>query len=117
MASADKEKILVELRAYHTTPFADSLSSDAVSVLRHNFADLEDEIVSSILNLVNGKAEYVSYDKQLSDQKKKVVKLTDIEQQEKELFLQKIEQLGAILAAAEQAQFKMRPARFRKPAK
>ncbi len=120
MASADKEKILTELRNYHTTPFEDKLSSDAATVMRVKFATLEDEIIAMILGLINGKVEYSNFDKQLATFKKSVSSLADnskAEKVEKELFVTKIDQLSEVLKLAEAANFRLRPPRYRKPAK
>ena len=118
MASADKEKILIELRNYHTTPFADVLSSDAMNLMRVKFATLEDEIIAMILGLINGKVEYSSFNKELVVFQTSVNALnekSEVGKAERALFISKIEQLLEITKLAEAANFRLRPQRFRRP--
>ncbi len=120
MASPNKEKILTEMRTYHTTPFAETLSSDIATALRVKFAVLEDEIIAMLLGLINGKVEFVDYTKQLATFEKEVKSLTtkDTQQkQEKELFTKKILQLIDICKLADDAKFTLRPLRYRKAAR
>lgn len=117
MASPNKEKILVEMRNYHTTPFADKLSSEAANMLRVKFAALEDEIIAMLLGLINGKVEFADFSTQLKAFEKEIKALVakDVKQKkEKELFIQKIQQLVEISKLASDAKFTLRPLRYRK---
>ena len=117
MASPNKEKILVEMRNYHTTPFADKLSSEAANMLRVKFAVLEDEIIAMLLGLINGKVEYNDYSPELTKFEKEVKALAGkdaTQKKEKELFTQKIKQLLEISQLAADAKFTLRPLRYRK---
>lgn len=120
MASPNKEKILTEMRNYHTTPFADELSSETANKLRVKFATLEDEIIAMLLGLINGKVEFVDYASELKTFEKEVLSLKGKDapqKEEKQLFSQKIIQLIDISKVAEEAKFTLRPLRYRKAAR
>lgn len=111
MSAVDKEKIFVELRQYHTEEFADKLSTKAMDSLRQEFSVLEDNIVTMLLNLVNGKAEFVDFAEELNEfkNKAKVTKGTEpTEAADRNFFVAKIDSLNHILDMARAAVFRLR---------
>jgi hypothetical protein len=117
MSAIDKEKIFVELRQYHTDAFPDKLSTKEMDSLREDFVELEDNIVTMLLNLVNGKVGYVDFQKELADfQKKvKVSKTTDpAETKNRVFFASKIEHLNQILDIARASIFRLKIPRVAK---
>lgn len=117
MSAIDKEKIFVELRQYHTDVFPDKFSSPDLKDLHDDFVAVEDETVSMLLNLVNGKLAYVDLSQNLTDfkEKVKVVKTTDkTEIEDRTFFVSKIEQLEKILNMAQSATFHLKVPRHTK---
>jgi hypothetical protein len=117
MSAIDKEKIFVELRQYHTDSFSDKLSTKEMEELRIEFAELEDNIVTMLLNLVNGKVGYVDYQKELAafQKKVKVSKTTNPDETKNRIFFStKIEHLNQILDLARAAIFRLKIPRVAK---
>lgn len=115
----DKEKIFVELRQYHTDAFDDKLSTKEMDSLREEFVELEDNIVTMLLNLVNGKVGYVDFQKELAvfQKKVKVSKTTDpAETKNRVFFSNKIEHLNQILDIARASIFRLKIPRVAKSA-
>ncbi len=114
MSAFQKEQIYTELRKYHLDEFPDSLSNSDMNDLLNEYRLLEDEIISMLLGLVNGKSEYVDWSKQLQAfiTKSKVAPKGDkVEEKDRQHFTSKCEQLAEILAMAEKASFVVRPPR------
>ncbi|HEX3095523.1 MAG TPA: hypothetical protein VHQ20_00200, partial [Patescibacteria group bacterium] len=61
MSAIDKERIFVELRKYHTDQFPDKLANEDMQALRAEFQIIEDDIVTMLLSLVNGKLGFVDF--------------------------------------------------------
>lgn len=117
MSAIDKEKIFVQLRQYHTDAFSDKLATKQMDALRRDFTELEDSIVTMLLNLVNGKVGYVDFQKELAQfQKKvKVSKATDpAETKNRVFFSNKIEHLNQILDIARASIFRLKIPRITK---
>ena len=114
MSAIQKEQIYVELRKYHLDEFPDSLANPDMNDLLEEYRVLEDEIISMLLGLVNGKSEYV----EMSDDLKKfsakaapVLKGDKAEAKDREHFASKISQLETIIDLAQRASFTVRPPR------
>ncbi len=117
MSAMDKEKIFVELRQYHTDVFPDKFSTPDMKELHDEFADIEDETVSMLLNLVNGKLAFVDLSEGLSNfkEKVKILKTTDKKEiEDRSFFVTKIEQLEKILNMAQSATFHLKVPRHTK---
>lgn len=113
----DKEKIFVELRKYHTDAFSDKLSTPQMDELHEEFAELEDNTVSMLLSLVNGKSEFVDLSNNLAEFKKKIKVDKSTEKKEVEdrnFFTAKIEHLETILNMAKLAVFRLKVPRIAK---
>jgi hypothetical protein len=120
MSAIDKEKIFVELRKYHIEQFPDKLVNEDMQTLREEFQVIEDNIVTMLLNLVNGKLGFVDFKKELAEfeGKVKVSKSTDkSEIENRNLFVTKIAQLNDLLLMAEGAIFKLKIPRVAKAVK
>lgn len=120
MSAIDKEKIFVELRKYHTEQFPDKLASENMQTLRDEFLIIEDNIVTMLLSLVNGKLGFVDFEPELASfQKKvKVTKVSDRKEDDnRNFFLAKIAHLNELLLIAKGAIFKLKVPRVPKVAK
>ena len=119
MSAIDKEKIFVELRKYHTEEFPEKLANEEMQALREEFQIIEDDIVTMLLSLVNGKLGFVDFKKELADftEKVKVLKTGDrSEDENRNFFLAKIAHLKELLEIAEHAIFKLKVPRVPKAA-
>lgn len=120
MSAIDKEKIFVELRKYHTEQFPDKLATEDMQELREEFQIIEDDIVTMLLSLVNGKLAFVDFEKELADFQKKV-KITKAgdrkEDENRKFFEAKITHLNDLLQIAKSAIFKLKVPRVAKVAK
>lgn len=120
MSAIDKEKIFVELRKYHADAFPDTLANEEMQNLRKEFQIIEDDIVTMLLSLVNGKLGFVDFKKELAEfeKKAKVSKTTDkIETENRNFFTLKISHLKELLLIAESAIFKLKIPRVPKSVK
>lgn len=117
MSAIDKEKIFVELRKYHTEQFPDKLSTTDMQELREEFQIIEDDIVTMLLSLVNGKFAFVDFEKELENFQKKV-KIVKIgnrkEDEDRTFFLAKITHLHELLLIAKSSIFKLKVPRVPK---
>src|SRR3989338_7140570 len=117
MSALDKEKIFEELRNYHTDKFPANIKNLELNNLRIEFAEMEDRIVSMILSLVAGKAEFVDSSKDLlSFQKKFEMTATadKRDQASRNLFVSKIGKLEELLEFAKKSDFKLRRVKLSK---
>lgn len=120
MSAIDKEKIFVELRKYHTEEFPEKMVNENMQTLRDEFEVIEDNIVTMLLSLVNGKLGFVDFEKELADfsKKIKISKSGDrAEDKERTFFLTKIEHLNELLMIAKNAIFKLKVPRVAKVVK
>lgn len=120
MSAMDKEKIFVELRKYHTEEFPEKLATEEMQALREEFLEIEDNIVTMLLSLVNGKLGFVDFEKELNDFGKKVksTKTTDrSEDANREFFVSKITHLTELLLIAKNSIFKLKVPRVAKAVK
>ena len=117
MSALDKEKIFEELRNYHTDKFPANIKNLELNNLRIEFAEMEDRIVSMILSLVAGKAEFVDSSKDLLSFQKKF-EMTAIadksDQASRNLFVSKIGKLEELLEFAKKSDFKLRRVKLSK---
>lgn len=111
MSAYEKEAIFTELRQYHLNDFPETSKSESYLSVYKQFILLEEEIVNMLLQLVNGKSEYVDYSQKL----KKFTDLvanessSDVEfKQVSQLFFEKCEHLKKILALAADGNFPLR---------
>lgn len=114
MTAVQKEQIFTELRKYHLDEFPDSLVNSDMNDLLSEYRELEDQIISMLLGLVNGKSEYQDLSKELEDflsKAKPVLKGDKAEASDRQHFLSKIEQLEHILKIAAMASFTVKPPR------
>lgn len=114
MTAVQKEQIFVELRKYHLDEFPESLVNTDMNYLLSEYRALEDEIISMLLGLVNGKSEFVDLSKDLSafeEKAKPMLKGDKAEESDRKRFLSKIEQLSHILQLASMASFVVKPPR------
>ncbi len=120
MSAMDKEKIFVELRKYHTEQFPDKLVNEDMQNLREEFQVIEDDIVTMLLSLVNGKLGFVDFKKELTEFENKVKiskNTTKSEVENRNLFMSKISLLKELLVIAENAVFKLKIPRVPKVVK
>ena len=111
MSAQEKENIFVELRKYHLDEFPKSLSSETMNELRTEFGEFEDKLVTMLLSLVNGRAEYVDLTPDLDKIKAKAeisASTEAIENSDRELLLSKIKQLSNILHMASVGTFPLK---------
>lgn len=111
MSAIEKEKIFVELREYHTEAFPDAFSTPLMSELREEYSVVEDDTVSMLLNLVNGKVAFVDLSVGLEKFKEKVKVTKSTEKKEvadRNFFIAKIEHLEKILGIAKGATFHLK---------
>lgn len=114
MSAAQKEQIYVELRKYHLDEFPEVLSNPAMNDALSEYRTLEDEIISMLLGLVNGKSEYVNVTDDLQSFNSKVKQLpkgNETEINERKHFVDKAAQLEHILNLAQSGSFTVRPPR------
>lgn len=114
MSAAQKEQIYVELRKYHLDEFPESFSNASMNELLAEYRILEDEVITMLLSLVNGKSEYSDLSRSLKNFSDKATILPEgdkTEAKHRKHFADKTEQLGRILQIAKQASFKVRPPR------
>jgi hypothetical protein len=114
MSSVQKEQIYVELRKYHLDEFPESLSNASMNDLLSEYRILEDEVITMLLELVNGKSEYVDLSDKLNnfiDKAKPGPKGNKTEEADRKHFVDKSNQLVQILQMAQDASFKLRPPR------
>ena len=120
MSAIDKEKIFVELRKYHTEEFPEKFTTEEMQSLRDDFLIIEEDIVTMLLSLVNGKLGFVDFEKELKDFEGKVksVKPTSkVEEKDRDFFITKIALLNDLLLIAKNAIFKLKVPRVAKAAK
>lgn len=120
MSAIDKEKIFVELRKYHTEEFPEKLATEEMQTLREEFSEIEDNIVTMLLSLVNGKLGFVDFEQELNAFAKKIksTKTTDrAEDKNREFFITKIAHLNQLLLIAKSAIFKLKIPRVAKAVK
>jgi len=106
MSFINKEKIFTILREYHETGFPDKLSTPELSKLRAEFGELEDKIISMVVNLVAGKSVFTDASEELAEFQKKVLispKGDRKEDHDRNRFAAKIAQLNGILSIAKEA--------------
>lgn len=116
MTAFEKEQIFVELRKYHLDEFPKTFSTPLMTSYLEDYKTIEDNIVSMIFGLVNGKTEFVDFSSELKNfnNKVKINSTTDkAELSDRELFLSKSAHLSLILNIAAAGTFKLRP--IRKP--
>ena len=110
----DKEKIYDVLRVYHTHQFPVKIKDPVVDNLRNEFTQMEDQIISMILSLANGKAEFIDPSKELGNFQNKLQRNlpSDSDQDaNRNLFTNKINELNNLLTMAKDAGFRLRPVR------
>jgi hypothetical protein len=120
MSAMDKEKIFVELRKYHTDQFPDKLVNEDMQDLRKEFEVIEDNIVTMLLSLVNGKLGFVDFEAELNsfEKKVKIAKTGDRkEDSDRQFFLDKIAHLKELLTIAKASIFKLKIPRIPKVVK
>lgn len=112
MSAAKKEQIYVELRKYHLNEFPDSYTDPVINDLLQEYRILEDQAVSMLLGLVNGKTEYTDLTREFLAFEAKI-KLASEQSQTKDLslFKTKLNNLEQIIHLAKSASFVMRPVR------
>jgi uncharacterized protein YacL len=110
MSNQNKEKILVQLRAYHALDLPKVSNNKKIQDLIEEITVIEDQITSMVLQLINGKSLFVESNYELEILQKKVSKLPqDIEQAPyKKILLTKIDLLLNLLIAAKESMFKLR---------
>lgn len=111
MSAKEKESIFVELRQYHLEEFPEVFSSPRMTALHDEYALIEDDAITMLLSLVNGKAEYVDYLENVKGFLVKVKALDSTDQAEKaeqKLFAQKAQLLNNILTLASKGDFPLR---------
>ncbi len=112
MSAAKKEQIYVELRQYHLNEFPDFYTDTAINDLLKEYRILEDQAVSMLLGLVNGKSEYTDLTKEFKDFESKIILIKDkAQEQDIALFQSKLNNLEQIILLAKSASFVMRPVR------
>lgn len=112
MSALDKEKIYEELRNYHTEQLPKEIKSPILNKLKTEFNDMEDRIVSMILSLISGKAEYIDSTKELTTLQTKVESSADAEDEpSRNVFVSKIIRLSGIMNLAKGADFKLKTVR------
>ena len=114
MSAVQKEQIYVELRQYHLDEFPANLANSDMNDLLDEYRVLEDEIISMLLGLVNGKSEYIDMTAKLkafSNKAAPSLKGDKTESQDREHFASKIQQLQKIIELAQKASFTVKPLR------
>ncbi len=114
MSAIQKEQIYVELREYHLDELPETLSNSDMNDLLKEYRVIEDEIISMLLGLVNGKTEFADMTGPLQTFKSKVQPFIGgdkTEDKDREHLLSKITQLEHILNLAAKASFTIRPPR------
>lgn len=109
MSAAQKELIYVELRKYHLDEFPDSFGSAKLNELLAEYRQLEDQAVSMLLGLVNGKSEFADLAQDIKNFDSKVKLNTgDEAKKDRDLFVSKLRQLERIIHLAGTASFTIR---------
>jgi len=113
----NKERILTELRAYHSNTFPTDTPSKEESLLKEEIEELEDKITGMLLRLVNGKAEFTDSSSTLEAVLGRVNTLpkTTLRGNYRDQFLLRLGQLSTLLTLAKELVFRMRPVRVAKP--
>lgn len=114
MDAQNKERVYEELRSYHLDQFPEAVNNPKVKDLRVEFGALEDQIISMILSLVNGKAEYVDQANDIQEFDEKLhrhIPENHKDGESMDLFASKIAKLRKILLMAKEAEFQLRPVR------
>ena len=117
MAAFEKEKIFVELRKYHTDEFPERMATSKMQQLREEFSVLEDSIINMLLNLVNGKVAFVDHTAELgafADRVKVKPSGDRSEDDNRRLFISKIEQLKNVLELGRNSNFTLRVPRTKR---
>lgn len=117
MSALEKEQIFTELRKYHQDEFPSTMTNQNMTDLLGEFRELEDKIVNMLLSLVNGKVALVDLTPDLRSfaNKAKVTPKGDrAEDDNRNLFIAKIEHLSQILNMAGLATFRLKVPRFSK---
>lgn len=116
MSAANKEKVLVELRKYHTEPFSERLATDRMNQLRAEFGVLEDKIFSMLLGSINSKIPFTDPSRELAVFRRKANLTSSDDSREdnnKKFFLSKIEALKHIIKLAKDLKFTVKIRRHR----
>lgn len=114
MTAVQKEQIFTELRKYHLDEFPESLVNSDMNELLSEYRELEDEVISMLLGLVNGKSEFSDMSpnlKSFHDKVRPEAKGDKAELQDRKHFESKAEQLEHIVKIAEHASFTVKPPR------
>ena len=107
MSAIDKEKVFDELRNYHTQRFPEKIKNPELDSLRREFIEMEDRVVSMILSLVNGKAEFIDPSKELASFQKRLEPIST-DAATKNIFSEKILKLEGLMAFAKNSDFKLK---------
>lgn len=108
MSAFDKEKVFVELRKYHLEELPKVLTSPESSGFLEEYKNLEEQIVSMIFGLVNGKAEYIELGPKLTEFMNKTSTLSVADQK---TLKSKAEHLLEVIQVAKSGDFHLRPQR------
>lgn len=104
MNAINKEKVFEKLRTYHAEAKGKFKGPQAES-LQEEFDAMEDKIVSMVLSLVSGKAEFKDSSGELAEFEHK------LREDAKKFFASKIEHLNEIMEVAKDSGFTLRPVR------
>ncbi len=107
MSALNKEKIYEELRNYHANAFPDKFPTEKLDNLRAEFGVIEDEVISMLLGLVNGKRVIVELGDSVTNFQKK------LNESEQEVFASKSAQLLDLMAMAKGFDFQLRKVRVK----
>jgi hypothetical protein len=109
MTAVEKEQIFIRLRKYHTEEFPQTYDTDGKTGLLEDFRELEDQIIGTVLGMVNGKAEYIDYSKELETFSGKIEnEFTDSDNSQKKFFETKIKDLGEVMQIASETKFALK---------
>ncbi|QQS23369.1 hypothetical protein IPM19_02290 [bacterium] len=112
MSALQKEQIYVELRKYHLDELPDSFANPKLNELLAEYRLLEDQSISMLLGLVNGKSEIADFSNDYENFAAKIEMLNDVEDKnDKQHFHSKLESLKYIISMAQAASFTIRPVR------
>jgi hypothetical protein len=107
--AAEKENILVEMRAYHEVQFNEKVSSVELDYLIREHKSVEEKIFSGIMGQIFRREEFVDATKDLTVLEEKLKKLPTANSAQvfdKELFKAKIDQLFNMIKLAKKYPFK-----------
>lgn len=111
MSAHEKEAIFTELREYHLKNFPETTSSESYSDVYKQFLLVEETIINMVLQLVNGKSEYVDHNSKLQ-QLMEIVEKQSLADPNfttvSDIFIEKCSHLGKILSLASVGDFPLR---------